>query len=252
MHKNYELSQRDGERSFYSSPETECSESVRKTLKGVAKTTYGNVFMIDFVRNKFDFIPKIPTYISILDIDHIEKLGLGFIKEILIEEDQKIFRTVEETMFTFYSNLPTDQRLEYTISFDGHVLNQDNKLVLINYKITPVQLTDNGSIWRAVCNLSLSLNKFAGNIQISSSQSEDVWLYDLMHGKWNQTYKIKLTFKELDVFRFYLQGFTIQEIAKKIHLSVDTVKWHRRKLFEKLNVNNINEALAYVVTNNLL
>lgn len=67
-----------------------------------------------------------------------------------------------------------------------------------------------------------------------------------------QNQQKKLTYKEFDVFRYYLQGLTIPEIAKKTYLSSDTVKWHRRKLFEKLDVSNITEALAYAVTNDLI
>ncbi|WP_312192935.1 LuxR C-terminal-related transcriptional regulator [Sphingobacterium sp.] len=35
-------------------------------------------------------------------------------------------------------------------------------------------------------------------------------------------------------------------------VSIDTVKFHRRKLFEKLGVNNMNEALVFALNNRLL
>ncbi|WP_100430828.1 LuxR C-terminal-related transcriptional regulator [Flavobacterium sp. 1] len=40
------------------------------------------------------------------------------------------------------------------------------------------------------------------------------------------------------------RAFTIREIAKEIFVSPDAVKFHRRKLFEKLEVNNISEAIV--------
>ena len=48
------------------------------------------------------------------------------------------------------------------------------------------------------------------------------------------------------------QGLTINEIAEKIFISPDTVKFHRRKLFEKMGVDNITEALSYATNNKLL
>ena len=43
-----------------------------------------------------------------------------------------------------------------------------------------------------------------------------------------------------------------KEIAEKIFVSSDTVKFHRKKLFEKLNVANISEAITYVTNNKLI
>jgi DNA-binding NarL/FixJ family response regulator len=50
----------------------------------------------------------------------------------------------------------------------------------------------------------------------------------------------------------HAMGLTINEIAERIFLSVDTVKFHRRKLFEKIDVHNITEALAFAINNKLL
>jgi DNA-binding CsgD family transcriptional regulator len=36
----------------------------------------------------------------------------------------------------------------------------------------------------------------------------------------------------------------MKEIAEKMFHSVDTVKFYRRQIFEKLNVKNITEALS--------
>jgi DNA-binding CsgD family transcriptional regulator len=41
-------------------------------------------------------------------------------------------------------------------------------------------------------------------------------------------------------------------MAESIFVSPDTVKFHRRKLFEKLDVSNISEAIVYTINNNLI
>lgn len=252
MLKNYNSAQTSEQIKFVTNNTKDCSDSVEKTLTGISRTTYGNVFMINCLENRFDFIPVLPTYISSFAKEDISKMGMDFLQQISIPEDQKILQAVYSIILNFYQNLPFSDRLVHTLNFDFHTFNKANKPVLLNCKITPVQLTDSGNIWRAVCNITLSLNKTSGNIQISSAESENIFLYDLKQNRWETSQRKTLTPKELDVFRYYLQGLSIQEIADKIFLSVDTVKWHRRKLLEKLNVADINEALAYAVTNNLL
>ena len=49
-----------------------------------------------------------------------------------------------------------------------------------------------------------------------------------------------------------MQGLTINAIAEQAHLAVDSVKSARRRLFEKLEVNNISEAISYATNYKLL
>ena len=47
-----------------------------------------------------------------------------------------------------------------------------------------------------------------------------------------------LTERELNVIHYLAQGFTNEEIAKKLHISVHTVKAHLEAIYDKLNVTN--------------
>ena len=48
------------------------------------------------------------------------------------------------------------------------------------------------------------------------------------------------------------QGYTTEEIADRLFRSVDTMKYHRKKLFRKLGVETISEALATVMSSNVM
>lgn len=124
--------------------------------------------------------------------------------------------------------------------------------MLVNHKLTPMFLTEQGQVWKALCVVSLSSNTSAGNIVISKEGSEELWKYDPDTDKWEQDEKIKLSEREYEILSLYAGGLTINEIAGNLFISADTVKFHRKKLFEKIGVNNIGEALAYSKTNKLL
>ena len=49
-----------------------------------------------------------------------------------------------------------------------------------------------------------------------------------------------------------IQGYTMSEIADKICLSPDTIKKYRQRIFEKLDVRNISEAIVAAANNKLL
>ncbi len=48
------------------------------------------------------------------------------------------------------------------------------------------------------------------------------------------------------------RGYSVGEIAEKMHKSEDTVKLCRKQLFDKLDAGNITEAMAYAVNYGLL
>jgi len=56
----------------------------------------------------------------------------------------------------------------------------------------------------------------------------------------------KLSRAEADVFNLYLEGYTAEEIALMLSLSINTIKTHNRRIFAKLNVSSRKELLTWV------
>ena len=119
-------------------------------------------------------------------------------------------------------------------------------------QLTPIFITSEGKIWKALCVVSLSSHDVSGNVLLSKTGEDSFWELDLDLGVWNKIDKSRLTERELQTVRLHAQGLTIGQIADRMCIAVDTVKFHRRKLFDKLHVKNMGEALAYVKNNKLL
>ena len=145
-----------------------------------------------------------------------------------------------------------EERTNHTISYDFHIKTQEGKTILINQKLTPMFLTNNGKIWKAICIVSLSAERQAGNIKIYKKGDNKIFKYDLDGDFWKADEKIKLSSREKEILQLSTRGFTINEISESIYVSPDTVKFHRRKLFDKLEVTNISEAIMYATNNKLI
>jgi len=79
-----------------------------------------------------------------------------------------------------------------------------------------------------------------------------VFKYNLEGDYWKTEEKIKLSPREKEILRFSARGYTINEVAEVIFVSPDTVKFHRKKLFNKLEVNNVTEAISFATNNKLI
>ena len=62
---------------------------------------------------------------------------------------------------------------------------------------------------------------------------------------------MRLTEREMDVFRLYAQNLQTDQIAKELHISPCTVNRHRENIKAKIRVGSVSEMVAYWYANNL-
>ena len=61
-----------------------------------------------------------------------------------------------------------------------------------------------------------------------------------------------ITERELEILSLISEGASDREIAQKLYLSINTVKWHNRQIYQKLGVTNRTQAVALAAEKGLL
>lgn len=228
------------------------TENYLEVAKAFAKLTYQSIYIIDYEKRGFEYVSDNPLFLCGLTPKDVELLGYDFYFKYVGEKDLNLLLKINQIGFDFFDNLPLEQRKNYTISYDFSIINDKKNSILINHKLTPLFLNKEGKIWKAMCIVSLSPNHSSGNIIISDTHSANIFEFNLETDSWERKQKVKLSDRETEILSLYAGGLTINEIAEKIFISSDTVKFHRRKLFEKMGVDNITEALSYATHNKLI
>ena len=221
-------------------------------IKAFARATYTSLYVIDYLIQGFEFVSDNPLFLCGNTAEEVLEMGYSFYFKHVPEADLELLLKINTIGFDFYEKTPLEERTHYTISYDFHLRNQEGKLILINQKLTPVFLTSSGKIWKAICIISLSSERKAGNIKIHKNGANTVQKYNLELNHWEDSKKIALSKRDKEILQFSTRGFTINEIAEALFISPDTVKFHRRNLFQKLEVTNISEAIAFVTSNKLI
>lgn len=86
---------------------------------------------------------------------------------------------------------------------------------------------------------------------IGKEGSNSVYQYDLKNKLRKEEEKIILNEREKEIIYLSTQRLSIEEIGKKMFLTSDSVKYHRRNLFEKLGVHSINDAISFATNQSL-
>lgn len=223
-----------------------------EAIKAFSRTTYKSIYVIDYQKRVFEYVSDNPLFLCGHTAEEIKEMGYAFYFKYVIKPDLDLLIKINTAGFEFYDKIPMEERKDYTISYDFHIKNQEGKTILINQKLTPMFLTNNGKIWKAICIVSLSAERQAGNIKIYKKGNNKIFKYDLDGDFWKADEKIKLSPREKEILQLSTRGFTINEIAESIYVSPDTVKFHRRKLFDKLEVTNISVAIMYATNNKMI
>lgn len=223
-----------------------------EAVKAFARATYTSIYVIDYLKQGFEFVSDNPLFLCGNTPEQVLEMGYNFYFNHVPTIDLELLLKINAVGFDFYEKIPLNERIFYTISYDFHLKSKEGKLILVNQKLTPVFLTENGKIWKAICIISLSSERKSGNIKIYKNGENKVYNYNLDDDCWEISEKTSLTKREKEILQFSTRGLTINEIADTIFVSPDTVKFHRRKLFEKLEVTNISEAIAYATNNKLI
>ncbi|WP_175634229.1 response regulator transcription factor [Pedobacter ghigonis] len=223
-----------------------------EAISAFEKLTYQSVYVIDYAEMKFEYVSSNPLFLCGHTVAEVMALGYGFYFNNVPEKDLQLLDLINESGFNFFEKLPLNEKKLYSITYDFHLLNKGGKASLINHKLTPLFLNAEGKMWKAICVVSISANKTAGNAAIHKHGSDQLWELDEKKQVWSKQSKPQLSERELEVLRLYAQGLTINQIADKIFVSPDTVKYYRRKIFENFRVSNIVEALSYAVNNKVI
>jgi DNA-binding CsgD family transcriptional regulator len=223
-----------------------------EAIVAFARTTNKSVYVIDYEKKGFEYVSNNPLFLCGHSAEEVLEMGYEFYFKHVPAEDLKLLLKINTIGFDFYEQIPIQDRREYTISYDFLLNTGQGKPILINQKLTPIFLTEKGKIWKALCMVSLSTKQKSGNITIQRNGSNETFKYDLKGSFWKTKYKSELSIREKEILQFSIRGYSISEIAEKLCISPDTVKFHRKKLFDKLDVANISEAISYATVNKLI
>ncbi len=222
-------------------------------VKAMARLTYQSIYVIDYDRMKFEYVSENPLFLCGHTAQEVTEMSYEFYYSHVPPADLALLDLINNAGFDFYEQIPlTENRKEYTIYYDFHLIDIRGNCLLVNHKLTPLFLTDDGKIWKALCVVSLSNNRQSGNVMIYKEGVNFVWCYDIEKQIWLTKPKHKLSNRALQILQLYAQGLSIKQIANRLFISPDTVKYHRRKIFEELGVRHVDEALFYATNAKLL
>ena len=226
-------------------------ELLKRAVDAMANATYQSIYVIDYFKRAFLHVASNPLFLCGHTADEVRQMGYAFYIEHVPAEEQAMLTEINEAGFQKFNDVPQDERKGCFMSYDFHIFNGDDTF-LVNHKITPFALAEDGRAWLAMCVVSLSPHSEPGHIEFHKKGEAKYWEYSLDYHRWFLKESIALRPQEKQVLILSAQGYTVAQIADKMCRSVDTVKTYKRLMFERLGTRSITESLTLATNSGLI
>lgn len=213
------------------------------TVEAFTRVTYQSIYLIDYYKQEFLYVSDNPLFLCGHTAKEVKELGYSFYLEHVPDEEQKMLVELNGSGFKFFDTFDNVDKYQCSMSYHFHLKN-GTKSKLINHRLTPILLTDEGKIWIGMCVVSLSSYKTVGNVEFHKNGLNKFWKYSFEGHCWKECEEVSLKEEELEVLRLSAAGLTMTEISDRMCRSLDSIKFYKHHAFEKLDVANITVAVS--------
>ena len=210
----------------------------------LARNTNHSLYIIDYNRKNFLYVSSNPLFLCGHSQEEVRQKGYAFYFDVVPVDEIKMLIEINKAGYRFYYDQPFEKRLDLSIEYDFHIRASDGLQHLIHHKLTPIILSEKGDIWLAICAVSLSPEKNIGKVIISDHTCADRYVYSFEGRRWEKQPELMLSDREREILQLSVKGLSNKEIGEILFIDANTVKFHKKKLFEKLCARNIIEAVG--------
>lgn len=210
----------------------------------LSRNTNHSLYIIDYSRKNFLYVSPNPLFLCGRSPEEVQQKGYAFYFDVVPSDEINRLMEINEAGFRFYYDQPIEKRLDLSIEYNFHIRTSEKHSHLIHHKLTPVMLSEKGDIWLALCTVSLSPEKALGEVLITDHTCTDRYVYSFEGRRWRKQPELILSDREKEILQLSVKGMSNTEIGETLFIDANTVKFHKKKLFEKLHAENITEAVG--------
>lgn len=228
------------------------AEAIFSTVLSFAKASYQGIMVIDLIKKTVPFQIASPMLFD-KELSGMRplKIDYDYYRKYMPLEELPLLAEIIYAGRDFRSHIPAEEYTQWSYSFDFHI-KFNRAPILHNHKIIPLTLNPEGQLWLVLAITSISCEDKAGNLRMAKDGESFYYEYSIENKVWKKKDKIILTTSEKYIIFLSAAGKSINEVAKALNISADAIKKARQRLFLKLNVNNMSEAITLASLNNFI
>ena len=160
------------------------------------------------------------------------------IEQLVHPDDLEVVRRIDKKVWEFLDTLPEEEKLTYKYIYEMRVLDR-GKYVRMIYQTRLLAFKDDNFLAMGMIDLAPEQSANTSvRFQIKNCLTDEVVPFVI-----ESATDVLLTPREREILALAKEGMFSKEISEKLNISIHTVNRHRQNILEKLQVDNIIEAI---------
>ena len=183
-----------------------------------------------FLSDRFGHYYYVTEYIEASQEINIEKL--------VHPDDLEVVRRIDKKVWEFLDTLPEEEKLTYKYIYEMRVLDR-GKYVRMIYQMRILAFKDDNFLGMGIIDIAPEQSANTSvRFQIKNCLTDEIVPFAI-----ESATDTLLTPREREILALAKEGMFSKEISEKLNISIHTVNRHRQNILEKLQVDNIIEAM---------
>lgn len=214
------------------------------TVSVFSRLSNQSCFLIDFDEHKILYKTQSLIYLDEVTLDDLQRECANPYWSYISDETLDKLLQIKNHYLLASEDLNLDEYANHVCTIDYPILIRSHEL-FINQKFTPLVMRSDGITKIGLFTINYSTKKEMESTIITPSGKR--FRFDFKQRKY-QIFDIgiSLSLVEKAILHRARKGMTSKEIAASLYITESTVKTHRNRIFKKLNVETITEALAFI------
>lgn len=213
-------------------------ENYKSQLASIQELNIGCAFIIKHKDNPIYFTPNFYTYFG-SDI----LINRSYLEQHIHPRDFSSFLVIRDKFVDFINKQPIEERMNYSQMYEFRVMTGQEKYVRVTSQHRFVDIDIHGHPTATIVWVQIAPNQFLEEgLKFHCINSKTGMIISAFQFKDT----ILLTKREKEILRLSSLGFITKEIAEQLYISIYTVNRHKQNILQKLNANNILEAINIV------
>ena len=211
--------------------------------------------IIDFQKRIFKGVGAHGFFLCGYSLEAVKNMGYEFFNEVIHPDDLSLWVEMHHAILKcLYEEYFTEQEVHYfscTFRIKSSLWVRNSPGYLMAYlKLKPVWVK--GRLKYGLCLFSSSVIRTSGNLHVYFKNKPAYGKYLSNSKKWIEDKVLRLSFREREILMLAKQGKSREEMAETMDIDLSTVNSTITKLFEKINVTNIVQAIIYATNHRLI
>jgi DNA-binding CsgD family transcriptional regulator len=215
----------------------------RQYVELLSKVNSSCVFLLEYNRRYLYTSPNFHTFFG-YDVEKLNdpfSIEENYMEERIHPEDASVFETIQKRLVGFWYSQPIECRKDYKYIFELRILNANGDYVRVISQHQVLETDEEGNPYLVLGVADLSPdNTSSGRLKfrLVNMKTGEIVPFPL-----SEDCNENLTKREIEILKLVNQGMLSKEISDYLSISLHTVNNHRQNILQKLNANNVVEAI---------